>query len=121
MASDLSGRTLAMVHAHTRRWRVAGGVQACKADDGWGTWTQQPGEAGSRRSVLLSLLGAHGRLRPPAQHAQLKHNRPAETVGSLRAHVQGACVVAVSQERVAVEDLQAPRHRLTQAVHDGLA
>jgi hypothetical protein len=34
-------------------------VQAWKTDEGWGTLTKQPGEEGSRRSVILSLPVDH--------------------------------------------------------------
>jgi hypothetical protein len=83
MASDLSWRTLDIVQAHTPRWLVEVFVQDWKAHEGWGKLTKQPGEEGSRRSLILSLLVDHGLFFHPEQHAQLNNNRPAYTVGSL--------------------------------------
>ena len=59
MASDLSWRALDIVQAHTLRWLVEVFVQDWKAYEGWGALTKQPGEEGSRRSVILSLLVDH--------------------------------------------------------------
>jgi hypothetical protein len=49
-ACDLRGRTRDIVHAQTLRWLVEGFVQDWQTFAGWGTWPQQPGEAGARRS-----------------------------------------------------------------------
>jgi hypothetical protein len=77
MASDLSWRTLDIVQAHTLRWLVEVFVQDWKAHEGWGMLTKQPGEEGSRRSVILSLLVDHCLFLHPDQHAQLKNHLPA--------------------------------------------
>jgi hypothetical protein len=77
LASDLSWRTLASIHAHPLRWLVEVCVQDWKAYAGWGPLTKQPGEAGSRRRMILSLLVDHGLFLPPAPHAQLTHHLPA--------------------------------------------
>jgi DDE superfamily endonuclease len=98
IASDLSWRTLDIVPAHTLRWLAEVVVQDWKGHEGWGTLTKQPGEEGSRRSLILSLLVDHCLFFPPAQHAQLTHNLPAYTVGSLRAQVQVECLVSVFPE-----------------------
>jgi hypothetical protein len=121
MASDRSWRTLEMVQAHPLRWLVEVFVPDWKADEGWGTLTKQPGEEGSRRSVSLSLLVDHCRFLPPDQHAQLKDNLPAHTVGSLRAQVRGECLVTVIQELVAAEDPHAQLPRFTHTLHDVFA
>jgi hypothetical protein len=121
MASDLSWRTLDIVQAHTLRWLVEVFVQDWKAYEGWGTLTKQPGEEGSRRSVILSLLVDHCLFLHPDQHAQLKNNLPAYTVGSLRAQVRGECLVTVIQELVAAEDPQAQLQRFTQTLHEVFA
>ena len=68
-------------------------IQDWKSYAGWSPLTKQPGVEGARKSVILSLLVEHALLVHPDQHAQLPHNLPAYTVGSLRAHVQ----VVVSQ------------------------
>jgi DDE superfamily endonuclease len=118
MASDLSWRTLDIIHAHTLRWLVEVFVQDWKAYEGWDTLAKQPGEEGSRRSVILSLLVDHCLFLHPAQHAQLIHNLPAYTVGSLRAQVQVECLVTVIEELVASVDPPAQLPRLNEALHE---
>jgi len=121
MASDLSWRTLDIIHAQTLRWLVEVFVQDWKAYEGWDTLAKQPGEEGSRRSVILSLLVDHCLFLHPAQHAQLIHNLPAYTVGSLRAQVQVECLVTVIEELVASVDPPAQLHRLNEALHEVFA
>jgi DDE superfamily endonuclease len=121
MASDLSWRTLDIIHAHTLRWLVEVFVQDWKAYEGWDTLAKQPGEEGSRRSVILSLLVDHCLFLHPAQHAQLIHNLPAYTVGSLRAQVQVECLVTVIEELVAAVDPPGQLHRLNEALHEVFA
>ena len=58
-------------------------VQDWKTYEGWGALTKQPGEEGSSRSLILSLLVDHCLLLHPAQLVQLNHRQPAYTVGSL--------------------------------------
>ena len=116
IASDLSWRTLDIVQAHTLRWLVEVFVQDWKGHEGWGKLTKQPGEEGSRRSLILSLLVDHCLFFHPAQHAQLEHNLSAYTVGSLRAQVQVECLVTVIQDLLASSDPQTPLSRL----HDTL-
>jgi hypothetical protein len=118
MASDLTWRTLDIVQGHTLRWLVEVFVQDWKGHEGWNQVTKQPGEAGARRSVILSLLVDHSLFFHPDQQAQLKNNRPAYTVGSLRAHVQVECLVDVMQELVSSEEPQNHLSRFTQALHE---
>jgi hypothetical protein len=80
--------------------------------------TKQPGAEGARPSVILSLLVDHALCLPPDQHAQLTHNLPASTVGSLRAHVQVECLVEVIDALVSADDPQEKRKRFTQALHE---
>jgi hypothetical protein len=49
-------------------------VQDWKSHAGWHQLTKQPGEAGARRSVILSLLVDHRLFFHPDQHAQLRNN-----------------------------------------------
>jgi hypothetical protein len=121
LASDLTWRTLDIVQAHTLRWLVEVFVQDWKAHEGWGNLTKQPGEEGSCRSLILSLLVDHGLFFHPAQHAQLRNNLPASTVGSLCMQVQVACLVTVIQELLAAEDPQAQLQRFTHALHEVFA
>jgi hypothetical protein len=121
MASDLTWRTLDIVQGHTLRWLVEVFVQDWKGHEGWNQLTKQPGAEGARRSVLLSLLVDHSLFFHPDQHAQLKNNLPAYTVGSLRAHVQVECLVDVMQELVSSEEPQNHLSRFTQALHEMFA
>jgi hypothetical protein len=118
MASDLTWRTLDIVQAHTLRWLVEVFIQDWKSHEGWSQLTKQPGAEGARRSVILSLLVDHGLFLHPDQHAQLKNNLPAYTVGSLRAHVQVDCLVNVIEEVVVSDDPQSQLHRFTRALHE---
>ena len=71
--------------------------------------------------MILSLLVDHGLFLHPDQHAQLKNNRPAYTVGSLRANVQVDCLVHVIEEVVSSDDPQSQLYRFTQALHEVFA
>ena len=80
-----------------------------------------PGEEGARKGVILSLLVDHALFFHPAQHAQLTHNLPAYTVGSLRARIQVECLVDVVENLVSSEAPQEQLHRFTQALHQVFA
>jgi hypothetical protein len=118
MASDLTWHTLEIVQGHTRRWRVAVLVQDWKSPEGWSQLTKQPGEAGARRRVILSLLVDHGLCYHPDQHAQLNHHLPASTVGSLRTNVQVECLVNVIESLLSSSDPQGQLHHFTHALHE---
>ena len=79
--------------------------------------TKQPGEEGARHGVILSLLVDHALFFHPDQHAQLQHNLPAYTVGSLRANVQVECLVEVIDDLVSSDDPQEKLKRFTNALH----
>jgi hypothetical protein len=121
IASDLTWRTLAMVQGQTLRWLVEVFIQDWKSSEGWSQLTKQPGDEGARHSVLLSLLVDHALFVHPDQHAQLQHNLPAYTVGSLRAHVQVECRVDVIENLVASDAPQEQLPRFTHALHQVFA
>jgi hypothetical protein len=117
MATDFTWRTLDIVQGHTLRWLVEVFVQNWKSHKGWNQLTKQPGIEGARCSVILSLLIDHGLFFHPDQHAQLTHNLPAYTVGSLRANVQVECLVDVIHPFISSDDPQGQWHRFTQTLH----
>jgi len=121
IASDLTWRTLDIVQGQTLRWLVEVFIQDWKSYEGWSQLTKQPGEEGARHSVILSLLVDHALFFHPDQHAQLQHNLPAYTVGSLRAHVQVECLVDVIETLVASDAPQEHLHRFTHALHQVFA
>jgi hypothetical protein len=121
MASDLTWRTRDIGQGHTLRWLVEVFVQDWKSHEGWSQLTKQPGEEGARRSVILSLLVDHGLFFHPDQHAQLTHNLPAYTVGSLRAHVQVECLVNVIESLMSSDEPQGQLQRFTHALHEVFA
>jgi hypothetical protein len=84
VASDMSWRTLDIVQAYTLRWLVEVFFQDWKANEGWGKLTKQPGEEGSSRSLILSLLVDHCLFLHPDQLALLENKLLANTVGSLK-------------------------------------
>ena len=96
-------------------------MQDWKSHEGWSQWTKQPGEEGARHSVILSLLVDHALCVHPDQHAQLTHNLPAYTVGSLRANVQVECLVNVIEDLVSSDTPQEQLHRFTHALHQVFA
>jgi hypothetical protein len=96
-------------------------IQDWKSYEGWSQLTKQPGAEGARHSVILSLLVDHALFIHPDQHAQLTHNLPAYTVGSLRAHVQVECLVDVVERLVSSETPQEQLHRFTHALHQMFA
>jgi len=121
IASDLSWRTLDIVQGHSLRWLVEVFIQDWKSHEGWSQLTKQPGDEGARHSVILSLLVDHALFLHPDQHAQLKNNLPAYTVGSLRANVQVECLVDVIDDLVSADDPQEKLRGLTQALHEVFA
>jgi hypothetical protein len=121
IASDLSWRTLDIVQGHTLRWLVEVFMQDWKSSEGWSPLTKQPGAEGARHSVILSLLLDHSLFVHPDQQAQLKHNLPAYTVGSLRANVQVECLVDVIDDLVSSDDPQDKMKRFTKALHEVFA
>ena len=121
IASDLTWRTIDIVQAHTLRWLVEVFIQDWKSHEGWKQWTKQPGKEGARRGVMLSLLVDHSLFLHPDQHAQLKNNLPAYTVGSLRANAQVQCLVDVIDTVVSSDDPQGQLPRFTQALHEVFA
>jgi DDE superfamily endonuclease len=121
IASDLSWRPLDIVQGHSLRWLVEVFMQDWKSHEGWSQLTKQPGDEGARHSVILSLLVDHALFLHPDQHAQLKNNLPAYTVGSLRANVQVECLVDVIDDLVAADDPQEKLQGLTKALHEVFA
>ena len=121
IASDLSWRTLDIVQGHSLRWLVEVFIQDWKSHEGWSQLTKQPGDEGARQSVILSLLVDHALFLHPDQHAQLKNNLPAYTVGSLRANVQVECLVDVIDDLVSADDPQEKLQGLTKALHEVFA
>ncbi len=96
-------------------------MQDWKSYEGWSPLTKQPGEEGARHSVILSLLVDHSLFVHPDQQAQLTHNLPAYTVGSLRAHVHVECLVDVIDDLVSSDHPQDQLKRFTQALHEVFA
>jgi hypothetical protein len=104
LASDLTWRTQDIVQAFTLRWLVEVFVQDWKTYEGWGALTKQPGEEGSSRSLILSLLVDHCLLLHPAQLAQLNHRQPAYTVGSLIHRIKVDSLLTVIRELLDAQD-----------------
>jgi hypothetical protein len=111
VASDLSWRTEDIVQAFTLRWLVEVFIQDWKGYEGWGALTKQPGEEGSSRGLILSLLVDHCLLLHPAQLAQLNHRQPAFTVGSLINHIKVDSLLEVFRRILAAAD---PEQQLQQ-------
>ena len=103
-------------------------MQDWKTYEGWGALThasipQQPGEEGSSRSLILSLLVDHCLLPHPAQLAQLNHRQPAYPVGSLIQRITVDSLLMVIRELLDAKDPEQHFQRLTDtlAKHFSLA
>lgn len=88
VASTLSWRTLDIAQAHSLRWLVEVAIEDLKVHEGWGQATKQPGDEGSSRGLILSLLCDHCLLLHPEQQARVEHQAPLYTIGSLQRRLQ---------------------------------
>jgi hypothetical protein len=118
IASDLSWRTEDVVSGHTYRWLIEVFNEDWKQYEGWGQLTKQPGEEGSSRSLILSLLLDHCLLFHPQQLARLQNKLPAYTVGSLRDKTKVECLMEFIQDLLSVPDPQKKFDLLTEAVEN---
>lgn len=84
VASNLTWRTIDIIQAYTLRWLVEVFIEDWKSFEGWDALTKQPGEEGTDRTLLLSLLVDHCLFFHPDQLALIENKLPANTVGSLR-------------------------------------
>jgi len=104
VAVDLSWRTLDIVQVYTCRWLVEVVIQDWSSYEGWRQLAKHPDEDGSRRSLILSLLGDHCLLLHPEQSARLDHNLPACPVGSLCDVIKMESLMQCLWEIVSSED-----------------
>jgi len=104
IASDLSWRTIDIVEAYTFRWLVEVFFQDWKGYEGWGQLTKHPGEEGSSRSLILSLMVDHCLFLHPDQLALFGNNLPANTVGSLTAKIKVECLISTIEEIITSDE-----------------
>jgi hypothetical protein len=112
MASDLTWRLTDIAAAYTIRWLVEVFIQDWKSYEGWCNLAKQPGEEGSRRGVILSLLVDHSLLLHPDQLALVKNKLPASTVGSLRDKERAKAIIE------AIESILPNESRFAKIVSD---
>ena len=98
MASDLTWRTLDIVQCFFFRWLIEVFFEDWKGHEGWGKLTKHPGEDGSRKSLILSLMLDHVLLFHHAQKASLENKLPASSVGSLSQRIQAEALVQFVQD-----------------------
>ena len=111
VASNLTWRTQDILQVATLRWLIEVFFQDWKAHEGWGALTKQRGAEGSSRSLILSLLVDHCLLLHPDQLAQLEHQQPAYTVGSLINRIKVDSLLVVIRDLLATDH---PEQRLAQ-------
>ena len=87
IARDMTWRDTDIIKTFAFRWLVEVFIQDWKQYEGWNQLSKQPGEEGSNRGVILSLLSDHALLLHDDQKVLLENKRPAATVGSLREKV----------------------------------
>ena len=118
VATDLTWRTLDIVQAYTFRWLIEVFFADWKAHEGWGALTKQPGEEGSSRSLILSLLVDHCLLLHPDQLAQIENKQPAYTVGSLSNRVKVDSLLTIIRELVTADNPVEQLQRLAQQLEE---
>ena len=105
VATDMSWRTIDILQTYTLRWLIEVFFEDWKLYEGWGQMAKQPGEEGSSRSLILSLLLDHALLLHPEQRARLENNLPACTVGSLRQFSQGEALLECVRGLLSAENI----------------
>ena len=108
----MTWRLTDIAEAYTLRWLVEVFIQDWKSYEGWCQLAKQPGDEGSCRGVILSLLVDHSLLLHPDQLASIKNKLPAVTVGSLRDRTRAQAVLD------AVETLLAENTQSTTVLTD---
>ena len=100
MASNLTWRLTDIARAYTLRWLVEVFIQDWKSYEGWCQLAKQPGDEGSYRGVILSLMTDHCLLLHHEQKALIDNKLPAATVGSLRDLERAKAIVDSVEEVV---------------------
>ncbi|MFL7868697.1 MAG: transposase [Anaerolineales bacterium] len=116
VATELSWRSLDIVQAHTLRWLVEVAIEDLKVYEGWGQATKQPGDEGSSRGLILSLLCDHCLLLHPDQQARVDQQQPLSTIGSLQRRLQLDSLVAWLQQWLGDDTFADKLDQLTQAI-----
>jgi len=104
VATDLTWQGTDIIEVYILRWLIEVFIQDHKANEGWGNLTKQPGEEGSYRSLILSLLVDHCLLLHPDQVASITNKLPAKTVGSLCETVKIDSVISFVKEIIHSDD-----------------
>jgi len=104
IASDMTWRTLDIIQAYTLRWLIEVFFQDWKGNEGWGKLTKHPGDEGSSRSLILSLMVDHCLLFHPDQLAQIENKLPAYTVGSMIAKIKVEGLLSAIEETLLTGD-----------------
>jgi hypothetical protein len=92
-ATDLSWRSLDVVHKYAFRWLIEVFNQDWKLYGAWGNLACQHGEEGARQGVILSLLLDHFLLAHPDQLRLGLGGQPLLTVGSMQRKLQLQCLL----------------------------
>jgi hypothetical protein len=116
VATDLSWRTQDILQTHTLRWLVEVFFEDWKLYEGWGQMAKQPGEEGSSRGLILSLLLDHALLLHPEQRARLENRLPVSTVGSLQRLIQGEAILEEVRSVLTAENVAESLAQLAERV-----
>tara|TARA_X000001036_G_scaffold435332_1_gene476378 strand:- start:82 stop:1530 length:1449 start_codon:yes stop_codon:yes gene_type:complete len=100
VASNMTWRLTDIARAYTLRWLVEVFIQDWKGYEGWCQLAKQPGDEGSYRGVILSLMSDHCLLLHHEQKALIDNKLPAATVGSLRDLERAQAIVDSVEEVV---------------------
>ena len=113
VASDLTWRTKDIIQAYTMRWLVEVFIQDWKTHEGWNALTKQPGDEGSERTLILSLLVDHCLFFHPDQLASIENKLPANTVGSLQETIKVDTWLMLFRDIVAKSDPESEIERIS--------
>ena len=118
VASDLTWRLTDIASAYTLRWLVEVFIQDWKSYEGWCQLAKQPGDDGSSKGLILSLLSDHCLLLHPEQKALVNRKLPALTVGSLRDLIRVTAVIESVQSLLQSEENQLVLEQLSQKISE---
>jgi len=100
-ATDVTWRTIDILECWTLRWLVEVFIEDFKEYEGWGQMAKQPGDEGSSRGLILSLLCDLALFLHPSQEACFENKQPAFTVGSLLRKARAQALLAFLQNLLA--------------------
>ena len=95
-------------------------IQDWKSYEGWCQLAKQPGDDGSSKGLILSLLSDHCLLLHPEQTALVNRKLPALTVGSLRDLMRVTAIIESIQSLLKSEESQLVLEQLSKSIQEAI-